>query len=104
MAVVVETEALVDVGMEALGAAEVVETRVAEEDVVRHGRSASHLVGRGRKLLYPLPRVCFSCEDWRMSSQPRHPQVPFTSMTSVCAFCSTLVLHIASLRNPALLD
>ena len=89
--------------MEVFGAAEVLETR-DEEVVVRHGRSASHLVGRGRKLLYPLPRVCSSCEDWRMSSQPRHPQVPFTFMTSVCAFCSIPALHIASLRNPALLD
>ena len=46
--------------MEVFGAAEVVETRVAEADVVRHWRSASHLVGRGRKWLYPLPHVCFN--------------------------------------------
>ena len=97
-------EVLVGVVTEVFGAAEAAEIRVAEEDVVRHGRPASHLVGRGRKLLYPLPRGCFSCEDWRMSSQPRHVQVPFIFMTFVCAFCSILVLHIASLRNPALLD
>ena len=42
--------------MEVFGAAEVVETRVAEV-VVRLGRSASRLVGRGRTLLYPLPHV-----------------------------------------------
>ena len=60
MAEAVEMEVLVDVGMEAFGAAEVVETRVAEADVVRHGRSTSHLVGRGRKWLYPLPHVCSS--------------------------------------------
>ena len=59
MAEAVEMEVLVDVGMEAFGAAEVVEIRV-EEVVVRHGRSASHPVGRGRKLLYPLPHVCSS--------------------------------------------
>ena len=56
----VEMEGPVVGEMEDFGAAEVVETRVAEEVVVRHGRSASHLVGRGRKLLYPLPHVCSS--------------------------------------------
>ena len=45
--------------MEVSGAAEVVAIRV-EEAVVRRGRSASHLVGRGGKLLYPLPHVCSS--------------------------------------------
>ena len=56
MAEVVAMEDFVDVEMEVSGAAEVVEIRV-EEVVVRHGRSASHPVGRGRKWLYPLPHV-----------------------------------------------
>ena len=59
MAEVVEMEGFEDGVMEVFGAAEVGEIRV-EEAVVRNGRSASHPVGRGRKLLYPLPHVCSS--------------------------------------------
>ena len=90
--------------MEVSGAAEVVETMVAEVDVVRQGRSASPLVGRGRKLLYPLPHVCSSCEELRTSFQLRLPQVPFIFMASVCVSCSILVQRIVLLRNPVLLD
>ena len=92
MAEVVAMEDFEDVGMEVFGAAEVVVIRV-EEAVVRHGRSASHPVGRGRKWLYPLPHVCSSCEELRMSFRLRLPQVPFTSKALVCAFCWILVLR-----------
>ena len=45
--------------MEAFEVAEVVEIRV-EEAVVRHGRSARHLVRKDMMLLYPHPHEYFS--------------------------------------------
>ena len=103
MAEVVAMEDFEDVEMEVFGAAEVVEIRV-EEAVVRHGRSPSHPVERGRKWLSPLPHVCSSCEELRMSFRLRHPQVRFTFKASVCAFCSILVPRIVLLLSRVLLD
>ena len=96
-------EGFVVVETEVLEVAEA-EVRGGEEVMVRLVRSASHPVGRGEKLLYPLPHVCSSCEELRTSILLRLPQVLFTSMISVCVFCSILGLPIVSLLSRVLLD
>ena len=98
----VRTEDSVAVELEGLEGAEA-EVAEAEEAVVRRERSASRRAERGVSLLYPLPHGCFSCGQLRMSSLHLHPQVRFTSMTSVFVFCSILVLPTALLRRHVLL-